>query len=374
MYPFIIVGPVTQFNNKGVKSFVDSIILVATISFLWLTQTSTLSYPTISASTLHTLLANPEYRSILDPPIVMPKLLIYGCGTLGTAISNQLLMRNDFSRMTITGITKSYYHHDFIRHELGETSRLQLWTSEEYVNNFLQNNMSKFPNIIFCAPPSTFKNYVDVIQMCMDQLWSGSHYGKFVFTSSGGIYGNTNEVVTENSRTVNNQTTTRNRARNLKHLLEGEKIVLNNNGTVLRLAELYNLMKGPHTYWFSKGKINGKMGKFLNMLHYEDAASVCLKVISSKNNIVQKKVFLVSDGNPVSRREICESTKEVQLFSKLSMPVFEYECNDIEMNGKVYNGSWSNHVLGWRPVYDSFTKFMEDIRKKEKKKLRKCFK
>lgn len=370
MSPLEISPPVINASYKDFHSLhfiIIKTIITFVLSILILPTTFSLSLSTTSTSTLHTILTNPDYQSIEDPPLIMSKLLIYGCGTLGTYISHQLLTGFDFSRTILTAITKSHYHHDLIQHEIGDTSRFQLWTYQEFIDNICQNRESRFPNVIFCAPPSEFQNYEEVVQMSMDQFWLGNQYGKFLFTSSD-VYGNTNEFFTEKypKGTINRDI--QNSTRNLKPLLEAENIVLDNHGTVMRLAGLYNLKKGPHTYWFSKGKIPVNMGKLSNMVHYEDAASACLKVLSLNNDLVQNKTFLISDGNSLSRKEMYDSVRDLQLFKKRPISMFEYKYNDNDLNGKMYNGSWSNSVLGWRPKYESFTRFMGDLRKEEHKK------
>jgi len=151
-------------------------------------------------------------------------------------------------------------------------------------------------------------------------------------------------------------------------LHEAERICSSSPGTaVLRLAGLYTLERGAHNYWLTSegegAKSVGPGDSIINLLHYDDAAGACVAALAmgsgGDGGVLGGggRVFLVSDGNPITRRGICESALKSKLFSDSIMPVFESGV-DGEKTGKVYDGSWTNEALKWKPVYPSFDEFM----------------
>jgi len=214
----------------------------------------------------------------------------------------------------------------------------------------------KFANVVFCAPPSGFDDYPGAIKEAADNLWAGPDQGRFVFTSSGGIYGpgNNGEVVSESSPLPDSTTAA---PRSLR-LVNAEKNVLAKKGAVLRLAGLYALERGAHNYWIEKadGHVKGSKDGIINLLHYDDAAGACLAALKVDNDIAGK-IFLISDGRPASRFSICESALKAKKYSGMAMPTFGED--DDTAKGKIYDGKFSNEYLQWEPKYESFDIFME---------------
>ena len=105
---------------------------------------------------------------------------VVGVGVLGTSLCRQILETTDW---TVTGITKTTNHHDEIRQAMPETqaSRLTLTTRDALPPG------TKFPNMVFCAPPSGSEDYPGEVKDTVNTLWSGPDDGVFCFTSSGGM-------------------------------------------------------------------------------------------------------------------------------------------------------------------------------------------
>jgi len=76
--------------------------------------------------------------------------------------------------------------------------------------------------------------------------------------------------------------------------------------------------------------------------------------------VCQGKAFLISDGHPLTRRQICEAALQAKLFEKYGMPEFlDTSSAESTMSlGKIYDGSASKVALGWLPKYESFAAFM----------------
>lgn len=145
-----------------------------------------------------------------------------------------------------------------------------------------------------------------------------------------------------------------------ERLIKAESFVLDAGGCALRLAGLYLLKRGAHSFFMSTDKpIQGNPDGLVNLLHYDDAAGACLAALKAGPSACNGKVFLISDGNPQTRRQICESTLKSAVYRGHTMPSFESEP-DPNKPGKIYNGSFSNKLLQWKPRYESFAKFMEE--------------
>jgi hypothetical protein len=274
----------------------------------------------------------------------------------------------------VTGFTKSTKRHDDILKEVlgGDdklSDRFELRTAEEYD----EYDNKKFNHCVFCAPPSGFEDYPSAVKGAIDGLWMGqteeNPSGAFVFTSSGGIYGSGGDdvdvspIVTESSPLPSAPTP------RIERLINAENEVLNHKGgSVLRLAGLYLLDRGAHNYWLgdtaelAKPEIAGRDDSLVNLLHYDDAAGSAVaalkRTIQSDDDIQDGKVFLVSDGHPLTRRQICESSLKNKRYADRTIPKFTGSKENGDPIGKVYDGSYTDYSLNWKPKYELFDKFM----------------
>lgn len=62
-------------------------------------------------------------------------------------------------------------------------------------------------------------------------------------------------------------------------LIAAEEAILTRQGSVLRLAGLYDERRGPHTFWLKNGTVQGSSDGFINLLHYDDAAEASIAAI-----------------------------------------------------------------------------------------------
>lgn len=160
------------------------------------------------------------------------------------------------------------------------------------------------------------------------------------------------ETVTESCPTADPESSPR-----IARLVNAESACREKGGTCLRLAGLYNLDRGAHNFWLTSGKdINGRDDGIVNLLHYDDAAGACLAALSRGREAVSGKVLLVSDGNPTTRRGICESAIKASLYKDKVIPAFL--GGESDPKGKVYDGTVTNELLQWKPRYESFDAFM----------------
>lgn len=306
-------------------------------------------------------------------------IAVVGCGVLGTSLCKQLLASPDFKGRSVTGITKTTNNHESIQKSvLGDDHDDDNDSSSSKSSLFNLSTFDDIPkekqfkDVVFCAPPSGFDNYPEAIQNVIDTLWHGASStstdgsdGVFVFTSSGGIYGPGNGETINETTEIPKPTNPR-----TQRLVEAELNTMAAGGCILRLAGLYTLERGAHSYWIEKsgGVVKGSKDGIINLLHYDDAAGACLAALNKRNNggnnggddsdveSVRMKTFLISDGHPTTRIGICESALKSKRFDGGKMPTFGKE--DSAGKGKIYDGSWSNEFLAWEPRYKSFDEFM----------------
>mmetsp|Transcript_40316 Transcript_40316/g.43743 ORF Transcript_40316/g.43743 Transcript_40316/m.43743 type:complete len:393 (+) Transcript_40316:118-1296(+) len=328
---------------------------------------------------------------------------IVGVGVLGTSLCKQLLRDPDFKNWKFTGITKGNKRHDGILEEvLGRdhdqhqySDRFELRTADDYNDDtYKSNSNKKFNHCVFCAPPSGFDDYPSAVRGAINNLWMGrrnndNEEGIFVFTSSGGIYGNGGNddidvasVVTESSILPSNPIP------RIERLISAENEVLKKKGgSVLRLAGLYKLDRGAHNFWLgdttelAKKDITGRADSLINLLHYDDAAGSVVAALKRRVNndddddskmstcnddkridqISQHQegeIFLVSDGHPLTRQQICDSSLKHKRYEDRTIPKFVGLAQNGDSIGKIYDGSYTNKALHWKPRYESFDAFM----------------
>ncbi|KAL8524919.1 hypothetical protein ACS0TY_014513 [Phlomoides rotata] len=149
----------------------------------------------------------------------------------------------------------------------------------------------KFPYVIFCAPPSRSPDYPGEVREATLK-WDGE--GCFMFTSSSAPYDcSDNGFCDEDTPDV-----PIGRSARTDKLLESEKVVMEAGGCVVRLAGLYKVDRGAHSYWLEKGTSDIRPDHILNLIHYEDAASLSIAILKKK---LHGRIFLGCDNHPLSR-------------------------------------------------------------------------
>lgn len=83
-------------------------------------------------------------------------------------------------------------------------------------------------------------------------------------------------------------------------LVAVENLVLARGGTVLRLAGLYSLERGPHVhYQKKKNEIGVVSSRWLNLIHYDDAAELGFRLLISELPAVSNSTYLGVDDRPM---------------------------------------------------------------------------
>lgn len=260
-------------------------------------------------------------------------LLIVGPGVLGRIVSEQ--WRKEHPGSQIYGQTLTNDHHD-------ELIKMGISPS---IKGSLKSY--KFPYVIFCAPPYRNPDYPGEVRDATLN-WSGE--GCFLFTSSSAPYDcSDNGFCDEDTPVVPIGASPR-----TDNLLKAEKEVLDAGGSVVRLAGLYKADRGAHSYWLEKGTSDIRPDHILNLIHYEDAASLSIAILKKK---LRGRIFLGCDNHPLSRQEVMDLVNKSGKFSKK----FEAFTGTSDPLGKKLNNSKTRAELGWEPKFPSFAQFLETL-------------
>ncbi|CAL8081188.1 unnamed protein product [Prunus armeniaca] len=260
-------------------------------------------------------------------------LLIVGPGVLGRLVAQK--WREEHPGCEIHGQTMTVDHHE----ELSKVG----------INPCLKGTKTthKFPYVIFCAPPSRTSDYPGDVRLAALN-WNGE--GSFLFTSSSAPYDcNDNGPCDEDTPAV-----PIGRSPRTDVLLKAEKVVLEFGGVVLRLAGLYKSDRGAHVYWLHKGIVETRPDHVLNLIHYEDAASLSVAILKKR---LRNRILLGCDNHPLSRQEVMDLVTKSGKFSG----VFEGFTGTTDPLGKRLNNSKTREEIGWEPKYPSFSQFLESI-------------
>eukprot|EP00897_Mesotaenium_endlicherianum_P008949 jgi/Mesen1/8082/ME000434S07325 len=224
-------------------------------------------------------------------------LLVVGPGVLGSLVAEQWLEADGNSK--VVGQTRTPDHHEQLRAR-GIVPVVRQPEAE---------GLPKFANVIFCAPPSGNADYPAEVRAAAAR-WSGE--GTLLFTSSSGVYSvSGNELCTE----------------------------------------VHTLDRGAHTFWLRMGKVESRPDYMLNLIHYEDAASLCVAILRARK---RGQVFMGCDNHPVSREGVMDATVRSGKFEG-SFDGFTSEEGPL---GKLMNNDKTREALKWQPKYSSFASFL----------------
>ncbi|XP_020397422.1 uncharacterized isoform X1 [Zea mays] len=257
-------------------------------------------------------------------------LLIVGPGVLGRIVAE--MWKQEYPGCKVYGQTATTDHHSELT-DIGIIPSLKGSVPGP-----------KFPYVIFCAPPYRSEDYAGDLRVAASN-WNGK--GSFLFTSSTAVYDcSDNGFCSEDSPCVPIGQSTRTDV-----LLKAENVVLEAGGCVLRLVGLYKSDRGPHVYWLSKGTLDVRPDHILNLIHYEDAASLVISIMKKR---LRSCIFVGCDNEPLSRLEIMD---RVNRSRKFDTQFHGFTGTDGPL-GKRMDNSKTRAKLGWQPKYPSFTEFL----------------
>lgn len=265
------------------------------------------------------------------------QLLIVGPGVLGSYLGK--LWLDKYGPGTVTGETNTPNNHEKLK-QIGITPR----TKAE------ADPTQNFPFVAYAAPPSGSEDYPEDIKSALS-LWDGT--GNFLFTSSASVFN------VDDGSHCNEDTPIAplGKSERLDALLLAEKTVLNARGCVLRLAGLYHKTRGAHSFFLKQGEVNRWGGYTINLIHYEDAASLSAAILmgqgNSKEDLYRSAVFLGCDGNPVTFTDMMSVIEESGVLpGKVS-----FTGQESPSKGKRMNNEKTRKQLGWQPRHSSIESF-----------------
>ncbi|BBN09645.1 hypothetical protein MPTK1_4g21460 [Marchantia polymorpha subsp. ruderalis] len=259
-------------------------------------------------------------------------LLVVGPGVLGSLVAQQWFKVNE-GECNVVGQTNSTNRHEELR-SLGIIPVAKDASKGE-----------KFPNVIFCAPPSGSADYAAEVRAAAER-WNGE--GCLLFTSSSALYAvSDNGVCDEETAPI----VPKGAGPRTDRLHGAEEEVLKVGGNVVRLAGLYTLERGAHSYYLSQGTIAQRPDHIVNLIHYEDAASLCVAILRAEH---RGQIFLGCDNHPVSRQEIMDAVNKSGKYDKK----FEGFTSSEGPLGKRMNNNRTRRMTGWEPKYESFPSFL----------------
>mmetsp|Transcript_36403 Transcript_36403/g.102832 ORF Transcript_36403/g.102832 Transcript_36403/m.102832 type:complete len:364 (-) Transcript_36403:68-1159(-) len=204
----------------------------------------------------------------------------------------------------------------------------------------------KFSNVLFSAPPSGSEDYVGEVKQALER-WNGE--GGFVFTSSGSVF-----AVDEGDANEDSPLVPVGLSEKADRLLLSEQAVLEAGGSVVRLVGLYHATRGAHTFFLKMGEVKRWGGYRVNLIHYEDAASIAVKVLTgSTDGPYRSKAFVGCDGSPISFQDMMDAV--------IATGKYEGSCTftgEPGAQGKNMSNEKSRQELQWEPKYSSFSAFM----------------
>ncbi|KAG2289895.1 hypothetical protein Bca52824_049499 [Brassica carinata] len=117
------------------------------------------------------------------------------------------------------------------------------------------------------------------------------------------------------------------------------------------ITPLSSETRGAHTYWLSKETIDARPDHILNIIHYEDAASLAVAIMKKKAG---GRIFLGCDIHPLSRQEVMDLMDQSGKYDKK----FKGFTSTSGPLGKKLNNSRTRAEIGWEPKYPSFAQFL----------------
>jgi nucleoside-diphosphate-sugar epimerase len=274
------------------------------------------------------------------------KVLIAGCGWLGTAVARTLIERGD----RVTGI----------RRDPEAAAELKAMGVEPLCLDLLRPGSSReLPDeieaIVACPAPGTpgveqyERTYIDALRVLLE-FYASSKLKGFVYTGSTGVFGQTDGgEVREHTPVLPTNDTAR-------VLVRAEEQVLawgrehSCSTCVVRLSGLY----GPERFGVIDRVRDGRLGlgegddAWMNFCHRADAAR---SVVAALDRGRPGEVYHASDETPVRRRELILWLAEHYGFEPVRSPAGTTLAAG---TNRRISADWSRSRLGIELAYPSF--------------------
>ena len=277
----------------------------------------------------------------------MPRVLIAGCGYVGTATADLL----HAASWEVEGWTHSAESATQLRSKPYAIRAVDIGNEEA-----VKKVAAEFDAVIHCASSGGggAESYRSVYLKGAKNLLTTLRPRTFVFTSSTSVYAQTNgEWVDETSAAVPRHETGR-------ILRETEEFVGQENGLVARLAGIYGPGRSAILRKFLSGeaRIEENSERFLNQAHRDDIAAALFRIIDvSVKDPSLPAILNVADDQPITQRDAY-----AWLAAKLNRPLPAITSRSAERKRGASNKRVSNRrlrALGWEPKFPTFEAGME---------------
>jgi nucleoside-diphosphate-sugar epimerase len=263
----------------------------------------------------------------------MPRVLIAGCGYVGSAAA-KLFAEERWKVIGWTGSEQSA--------ERAGESAISLSAVDITDLETVRRNSFAADVVVHCAS-SGADSYLHVYRDGAANLAACFPNTRIIFTSSTSVYPqHDGSSVTEESAAEPD-------SENAQILRQAEKIILANDGIVLRVAGIY----GPGRSFLLRSVMNGTAAisnRFVNQVHRDDVASA-ISFLAGCRVVDPPRIFNVGDDTPAPRAEILDWLSE-RLGIPLSNSAPSPESRRGRSNKRVSNTKL--RALGWVPAYPGY--------------------
>ena len=263
----------------------------------------------------------------------MPRVLIAGCGYVGSAAA-KLFAKEGWE---VVGWTRSGQSAE----PPGESA---ISLSAVDITDLETVRRDRFPAdvVVHCASSGT-DSYLHVYRDGAANLAACFPSARLIFTSSTSVYPQ------RDGRRVTEDSLTEPAFENARILRQAEKIILDHDGIVLRVAGIY----GPGRSFLLRSVMNGttvSSDHFVNQVHRDDVASA-ISFLARSRTVDPPRIFNVVDDTPAPRAEILD-----WLSTRVGLPLSSSPATAKPKRGRS-NKRVSNaklRALGWVPAYPSY--------------------
>jgi nucleoside-diphosphate-sugar epimerase len=274
----------------------------------------------------------------------MPRILIAGCGYVGQSAADLL----HAAGWTVEGWTASEESAATLSAKPYVVRKVDISNREQ-----VAAHLGAFDAVVHCASSrggaveAYRRIYLEGARNLLDQFGDA----KMLFTSSTSVYAQRDgSWVTEESETRPSRETG-------QLLLETEKLVLNRDGTVARLAGIYGPGRSALLSKFLSGTavIDSENDRFVNQVHRDDIASALFLLVSQE--VPGNRIYNVVDDQPMLQSDCYR-----WLAKKLNRPLPPVGKSTRQRKRGDSNKRVSNaklRRLGWIPRYPTFAGAME---------------
>ena len=263
----------------------------------------------------------------------MPRVLIAGCGYVGGAAA-RLFSEEGWE---VIGWTRSEQSAE----RAGE-SAISLCALDITDLETVRRNRFAADVVVHCASSGS-DSYLHVYRDGATNLATCFPNARIIFTSSTSVYPQ------RDGRFVTEENAAESDSENSRILRQAEKIVLANDGIVLRVAGIY----GPGRSFLLRSVMKGTAvisDRFVNQVHRDDVASAIF-FLARCRALDPPRLFNVVDDTPAPQAEIMD-----WLSARLGLPLSNSSPSPESKRGRS-NKRVSNaklRALGWAPAYPSY--------------------